>query len=154
MWLSRHLRHRCGYGVHSPFLYRVVRDVMMPQRVVGGSRELYDELLARGVGRRTARRLQNLVSVVGYRGATIDNVQGEGELGVATINCEERTLRAMAERVATTEGAVCIITPVGHPTRRTLCKELIGGHPSMSASKPSFTLLFSRPDLQKQHIDI
>ena len=127
---------------------------MMPRRVVGESCKFYDALLARGVGRRTARRLQNLVNVVGYRGATIDNVQGEGELGVATINCEERTLRAMAERVATTEGAVCIITPVGHSTRRTLCKKLIGAHRSMSASKPSFTLLFSRPDLPKQHIDI
>lgn len=154
MWLWRHLRHRCGYGVHSPFLYEVVRGAMMPRRIVGESHELHDALVTRGVDKRTARRLQNLVSVVGYKGATIDSVQGKGELGVATIRCEESTLRSMAARVATEGGALCIITPVGHPSRRAICRELIGAHRSMSASKPSFTLLFGRPDLPKQHIDI
>ncbi|MBO5661799.1 MAG: hypothetical protein J6R93_04945, partial [Tidjanibacter sp.] len=62
---------------------------MMPRRIVSESRELHDSLVARGVDKRTARRLQNLVSVVGYKRATIDCVQSKGELGVATIRCED-----------------------------------------------------------------
>lgn len=30
-WLSRH-RHRKGFGVHSPFAYRVVKDIIAPSR--------------------------------------------------------------------------------------------------------------------------
>ncbi len=154
MWLEEHLRHSRGYGVHSPLLYRIVREAMMPRKVVGSDTALYDALRARGVGRRTATRLQNLLSLEGYTAWEIDGMAEAGAMMIATAKCSEEQLRVMARRLGEREGVLCILHPIGSHTRRRLCKELIAAHHSMSASKPAFTLLFSRKDLQKQHINI
>lgn len=154
MWLEEHLRHSRGYGVHSPLLYRIVREAMMPRRVKGSDTSLYDALRARRVGRRTATRLQNLLTTEGYGVWRIDAVAGEGEMMIATAGCHEEQLRAMARVLGEQEGVLCILHPIGSRTRRRVCRELIAEHHSMSASKPTFTLLLSRKDLQKQHINI
>lgn len=154
MWLEEHLRHSRGYGVHSPLLYRIVREAMMPHSVKGSDTSLYNALRAQRVGRRTATRLQNLLTTEGYGAWRIDTVAGEGELMIATAECHEEQLRAMARVLWEQEGVLCILHPIGNCTRRRLCKELIAKHRSMSASKPVFTLLISRKDLQKQHINL
>lgn len=154
MWLEEHLRHSRGYGVHSPLLYRIVREAMMPRRVKGSDTSLYDALRARGVGRRTATRLQNLLTAERFGVWRIDTVAGEGELMIATTECHKEQLRAMAKVLGEQEGVLCILHPIGSRTRRRLCKELIAEHHSMSASKPAFTLLFARKDIQKQHINL
>lgn len=154
MWLEEHLRHSRGYGVHSPLLYRIVREAMMPRKIKGSDTALYDTLRARGVGRRTATRLQNLLSLEGYTAWSIDSPAEAGAMMIATAECSEKQLRAMATALGEQEGAVCILHPIGSRTRRKLSGELIAAHHSMSASKPTFTLLLSRKDLQKQHINI
>lgn len=154
MWLEEHLRHSHGYGVHSPLLYRIVREAMMPRHIKGEDTALYEALRAKGVGRRTATRLQNLYSLEGYRAWHIDCVSKEHEMMIATIRCSDKQLRAMATVASRQQGILCILTPLGNRARRRLCRELIGVHNSMSASKPTFTLLVWRTDLQKQHINI
>lgn len=154
MWLEEHLRHSRGYGVHSPLLYRIVREAMMPHRIKGSDTSLYNALRARGVGRRTATRLQNLLTTEDYGAWKVDTVADEGEMMIATAECHDEQLRAMARMLREQEGILCILHPIVGRTRRRLCKELIAEHRSMSASKPTFTLLISRKDLQKQHINI
>lgn len=154
MWLEEHLRHSRGYGVHSPLLYRIVREAMMPRRVKGYDTSLYDALRARGVDRRTATRLQNLLCVEGYGRWSIDAVAGKGEMMIASADCREEQLRAMASVLREQEGILCILHPIGNRTRRRVCRAMVAEHHSMSASKPTFTLLISRQDLQKQHIII
>lgn len=156
MWLEEHLRHRSGFGVHSPMLYRVIRGAMMPRRLQDGDHTLYNTLRELRVGRRTATRLQNLFLLEEYSAWRVDGPIGEGELGVVTLGATEQT----AERVAAQcrelpTATVCILHPMmGGKHRRRLAKELVKQHCSMSASKPSFTLLFQRKDLHKQHITI
>lgn len=154
MWLEKHLRHRSGFGVHSPMLYRVVREAMMPRKLREGDHLLYNTLLDRGVGRRTATRLQNLYLLEGYPAWRIDEPIGEGELGIVTLGASEQTTRQMADCCRElNEATLCIIHPLmGGKHRRRLTKQLIEQHNSMSASKPSLTLLFQREDLHKQHI--
>lgn len=154
MWLEEHLRHSRGYGVHSPLLYRIVREAMIPREVVGFDTALYDALRTRGVGRRTATRLQNLLSLEGFAEWSIDCLAEAGAMMIATAECSEEQLRAMVTALGEQEGVVCILHPIGKCARRKLCRELIATHRSMSASKPTFTLLISRKDLQKQHINI
>lgn len=156
MWLEEHLRHRSGFGVHSPMLYRVVRKAMMPRRIVGPDSDLYEALRAAGISRRTAIRMQNLYTVEGHSAWRIDTPASEGELAIATPRATDQEVEAMAVACAQAEGStLSILHPVGGAkSRRTLCRRLIAGHPSMSASKPSLTLLFQREDLRKQHIVI
>ncbi len=59
--LSR-IRHWRGHGIHSPFVYRLVRDVFTGNGWVGEERGVYNMLTGRGVRRKTARQLQNLAT--------------------------------------------------------------------------------------------
>lgn len=152
LWL--HLRHSRGYGVHSPMLYRIIREAMMPRRVKDGKHALYDALLARGVSRRTATRLQNLFCVEGYRAWRIDEDGEDGELVVLTSECPQRVVEEVAGRLSKREGVVCILRKMTNLQRRALCKSLVESHHSMSAEGPTMLLLFARHDLRKQHIII
>lgn len=156
MWLEEHLRHRAGFGVHSPMLYRIVREAMMPRKIKGADRGLYEALMARGVCRRTAVRMQNLYSLEGFTAWKIDEVAREGELAIATLSASKELTEEMVAACRNhTPSTLCILHPVvGGGKRRALCREILQSHPSMSASKPSLTLLFNRADLHKQHIVI
>ena len=57
--LSR-ARYFRGHGVHSPFVYTIVREVFMRRELLPGDRALYGALLEAGVSRRRAVQLQNL----------------------------------------------------------------------------------------------
>ena len=152
IWL--HLRHSRGYGVHSPMLYRIVRKAMMPRVVVGADRTLYTELLAQGVGRRTATRLQNLYSTEHYSAWSIDASAGVGGLTILTPACAESVVREIAEGLVEKDGVVVVLHKIPDCKRRALCKELVRKHHSMSAEKATMLLLFARSDLRKQHIII
>ena len=152
MWLIKHLRHSRGYGVHSPLLYRIVREAMMPRKIAGTEHALYDALRAQGICKRTATRLQNLYSLEGYEAWRIDQVaKSEGELMIATAKCEEQIVTSMANALREHEGTMCIIHS---PRNRQLRRSLIAAHPSMSAANCQMTLLWGRKDLRKQHIII
>ena len=63
--LSR-ARYFRGHGVHSPFVYTIVREVFMRRELLPGDRALYGALLEAGVSRRRAVQLQNLAIHCGY----------------------------------------------------------------------------------------
>lgn len=154
MRIWQHLRHSRGYGVHSPMLYRIVRKAMMPRKVMGADRTLFNELLAQGIGRRNATRLQNLYTIEHYSEWSIDASAGVGGLTILTPNCEESVVRKIAEGLIEKEGVVVVLRRITDCKRRTLCKELVMKHHSMSAESPTMLLLFARSDLRKQHIII
>lgn len=155
MWLEEHLRHSRGYGIHSPFLYRVVREAIMPLRVRSKEKALYKALRAKGVGRRAATRAHNLLTTLGYTSWSIDEPNGNNEgLSIATPECQLQMIEAMVGGLRTRSGAVCVIHRLGDQKRRAICKGLIIGHNCLSASKPTMKLFFSQQGVSKQHIVI
>ena len=68
-WRGRlvRMRHFRGHGVHSPFVYAIVRQVLMRRTLLGADTSLRDALLRAGVGMRRATELQNLMTHCGYR---------------------------------------------------------------------------------------
>ena len=54
-------RYFRGHGVHSPFVYDIVRGSCRLPDVLPGRRDLYEALLTAGVSRRRAVQLQNLM---------------------------------------------------------------------------------------------
>ena len=152
MYLWDHIRHRSGFAVHSPFMYGVVRKAMMPRKVVGGGRELYDALLAAGVTRRTATRLQNYLTHLSYPAWAIDERVAEG-LVVITPKCEAEKVQAIvAELAEGNKNATLCLLHRRNKVRRALATQLVATHASMSASKKGFTLLVYGRKLPKQHI--
>ena len=71
-----------GHGVHSPFVYDVVRNVFMRDTLLPGDRALFRELLAAGVPERRAVQLQNLAIHCGY--ATFGLNRADAEFCIAT----------------------------------------------------------------------
>ena len=72
-------RHFRGHGVHSPFVYSVVRQVFMPSTFIGEKRDLYEALTARDVAQRRARELQNLMEHCHYESFGIDSAINQFE---------------------------------------------------------------------------
>ena len=79
--LSR-ARYFRGHGVHSPFVYDIVRSVFMRDDLLPGRRDLYEALLTAGVSRRRAVQLQNLMIHCGY--TTFGLNRADAEFCVAT----------------------------------------------------------------------
>ncbi len=159
-WEQR-LRHSRGYGVHSPFLYGVVRQAMMPHHMVGGPTQLHSDLQAAGIDKRTATRLQNYLHHVGLSEWSIDKVPSIGaeeSLMIATPDCPTEVLKQMITTVVgseehNTKATLCVIHRRGKTSKR-LRRRLVAEHKGMSAEKRHFTLLFFNPALPKQHIII
>ena len=72
---AANVRHYRGHGVHSPFVYSLVRQVFMRRRVEGEDTALYTELILRNVSRRRATQLQNLYSHCGYENYLIADAE-------------------------------------------------------------------------------
>ena len=152
MYLWDHIRHRSGFAVHSPFMYGVVRKAMMPRKVVGQNRELYDALALAGTDRRTATRLQNYLTHLSYPAWAIDECVAEG-LVVITPNCEAEKVQAIATELAEgSKNATLCLLHRRNKARRALAAQIVATHASMSASKREFTLLVYGRKLPKQHI--
>ena len=79
--LSR-ARYFRGHGVHSPFVYDIVRSVFMRDDLLPGRRDLYEALLTAGVSRRRAVQLQNLMIHCGY--TTFGLNRADAEFCIAT----------------------------------------------------------------------
>ena len=152
MWLDEYCFRSRGYGVHSPMLYRIVREAMMPRHIVGSECTLYDTLRLHKVGRRTATRLQNLYTTEGYAEWRIDEPADPQGLTILTPACTEEKIREIVGGLE--QGTVCVTYPLLGCQRRALCRELVKAHHSMSAEKPRLMLYFARTDLHKQHIRI
>lgn len=130
----------------------------MPRKVATTDTRLHGELVAAGVGGRTATRLQNYLATVGHTRWTIDRAEAftEGTLFVATPDCPHEVVEQMAEMCGvdgSTMATLCVIHHKGK-AERVWRRELVEGHKGMSAEKPRFTFLFFNPALPKQHIII
>ena len=74
-----------GHGVHSPFVYAIVRQVFMKTELAEGDRSLYAALRERDVNERRAVQLQNLFIHCGYNRFGMNRAT-EADLCIATAD--------------------------------------------------------------------
>ncbi|MBQ2247900.1 MAG: hypothetical protein II323_03990 [Tidjanibacter sp.] len=154
MWLDKHLRHRRGYGIHSPYLYRIIREGLMLRKINGTQRDLFEELREKGVGRRTAIRLQNLCKLEDFESWAIDGCADCRSLLVATEHCPIELVEQMMASATANSSTLVLLHSAFNCQRRRECRVLAEKHHSMSASNLQMTLLFNAAGLTKQHIVI
>lgn len=145
------VRHFRGHGVHSPFVYAIVRQVFMKNHLLTDERVLYDALMARGFVRRRAVQLQNLYLHCAYNSFSIDSLANPCQLCVLTPQVSLEETVALTKRAARRGTTVVLMSPYEGGERAELCRRLIEEHPCTSVDNRGYLLLFSKASLPKQH---
>ena len=133
--LSR-ARYFRGHGVHSPFVYAIVREVFMRRDLLPGERSLYEALLGAGLSRRRAVQLQNLMIHCGY----------------ARDLPRAETL-ALVRAASEGRHTVAVLSPYEGRDRQALCAQIVAGHRSTTVDNRAYLLIFNN-HLPKQHFRI
>ena len=147
-------RYFRGHGVHSPFVYRLVRQAFMRRGLLTDEPVLYEALLQRGFGKKRAVQLQNLYTLCDYRAFSIDDLETNCDLCLLTEAVSENRTREVVERAARRHTTVAVMSPYEGRERAALCRELVDNHSCTSVDKRAFLLLFTDPNLPKQHYRI
>ncbi|MBR4854856.1 MAG: hypothetical protein IKU88_09030 [Alistipes sp.] len=140
-------RYFRGHGVHSPFVYAIVRQVFMCSKLYQGSAtDLYDALMARGVAKRRAIQLQNLVNHCRYESFAIDCslVQmAEVDMVIATTAVCPTELIKMAAKACEAKCTLCIMSPSRDKERDMACREIVEAHKCTSVDNRGYLLVFN-----------
>ena len=139
-----------GYGVHSPFVYMLVRRAFMATSVKEqGEESLYDALLRSGVAKRRAVQLQAAFDYCEAKHFSIDS--SEGDFRILT---EEYPTELLAEacQAAQKDGVTAVIMkPYADGERQSACQSVVEQHNSTSVDNRGFLMFFNTKKLPKQH---
>ncbi len=147
----RRARYYRGHGVHSPYIYGIVRFVFMTRKLSEPSKPLYNRLLAIGVNQKRAVQLHNLCNYCNYTNPTIDST--EGDMCIATQTASNEQLISMVESAAVRGTTIVVMDPYADATRESLCRDIIANHKSTTVDNRAYILIFNN-HLPKQHFVI
>ena len=99
-----------GHGVHSPFVYAIVRQVFMKTELAEGDRSLYAALRERDVNERRSVQLQNLFIHCGYNRFGMNRAT-EADLCIATADTPTDRLPQLAAAARREGAALCNMEP-------------------------------------------
>jgi len=143
-------RYFRGHGVHSPFVYAIVRQVFMKRRLRSDEHALYDRLRAIGIAQRRAVQLQNLAVWCGYTVWAVDELPDPCHLCVLTPTVGEDTTCEIVRRAARQGTTLAVMTPYDGCERASLCHRLIAEHGCTTIDNCAYLLIFNNY-LPKQH---
>lgn len=145
-------RYFRGHGVHSPFVYSIVRQVFMSHKPLSAETALRDALLAVGVPKRRALELQNLMTYCRYQTFVFD--EPSAELCIAT-RALPRSETFQLVRDAGGKGAtIVVMEPYADRERERMCGTIVAGHGSTTVDNRGYLLIFNNKYLPKQHFRI
>ncbi len=146
--LSR-IKHHKGHGVHSPFVYGFVRNVLMTKKLREDSgTELYDSLIANGVGDKRARELHNTLCYIEGLSYAINDVGCDLSILLADYPVEH--LREAYEEAKREHVTLAICQPYLNRERQNQVKMLLEEHRSTTIDNRAYILFFNN-HLPKQH---
>jgi hypothetical protein len=154
------VKHYRGAGVHSPFVYGVIRNAMMKTTPEGDNHPLFDELRRRGFSRRRASQLQNLYTFLDYTSAPFVEQAGDSVTLDASTLCfvmptlHDEATEELVAKAAGTGCTLCVVSPYGSRARHKLARSLVAEHRHTSVDNRGFLLLFFNPRLPKQHFKL
>ncbi|MDO4758432.1 MAG: hypothetical protein Q4A18_04125 [Rikenellaceae bacterium] len=144
-------RYFRGHGVHSPFVYSIVREVFIVSELKNSDQQLFHALRSRNYVRRRAIELQNLYTHLGYKAFAIDSLDEECDLCILSESCSEEQTRAWVGEAAQSGKTVALLSPYIGRERQQFCQALIEAHHCTSVDNRGYILLFSDEKLPKQH---
>ena len=145
-------RYFRGHGVHSPYIYNIVRQVFMRSKLSVVEHPLYDALLSHDVAKRRAVQLQNLVAHCEYNTWVIDSLT-HADFIVATVDVAHESLAEYASFARSEGVTLCIMNPYYSAERWEACSAIIDAHPSTTVDNRAYLLVFNN-HLPKQRFRI
>lgn len=148
--LSR-ARYFRGHGVHSPFVYAIVREVFMRSTLMEGEHRLYEELLRSGVHQKRAIQLQNLALHNGYTTFDIDDCNAEMCVLTRRLSTAETLEKVKLAR--NEKKTLVIMDPAQDNEREQMCRQIVREHTCTTVDNRGYLLIFNN-HLPKQHFKI
>ena len=138
----RRARYFRGHGVHSPFVYDIVRKVFMKSKLYTPDHTLYGELMDKGVVKRRSIQLANLAEHCRYDNWSIDMLEDK-QMIIATLDTHYTELERYAEYARQGGSTLCIISPYNNRERWDVCRRIIDAHPSTTVDNRAYLLVFN-----------
>ncbi len=150
-FLSRlaRLKHFRGHGVHSPFVYSIVRNVFMTGKLNPDARSIFDKISSIGIGKRLAIELSNLSLSCNCSTIDIDNLSKSG-MSICTPNCSDKQIHQLASGAELNGTPIVILEARKH---KAVCEKLIENCHSTSIDRVSYLILLNN-HLPKQHFKL
>ena len=140
-YLSR-ARYFRGHGVHSPFVYDIVRKVFMQGKLQNTDSALYSALLSKGVAKRRSVQIANLAEHCGYDSWCIDTME-QKQMIILTLDTHYMELARYAEYAREKGATLCIVNPYNTRERLNVCLDIIDAHPSTTVDNRAYLLVFN-----------
>ena len=149
----RRARYFRGHGVHSPFVYSIVRQVFMRSKFITDdsyyTTVVYRAMLDRQIPHKRALQLTNLCAHCGYRDISYGNPCA-AELMVVPQSVEPESFARYVQIAAECGATLVIMTPYLNHKRDTACREIVARHKSTTVDNRGYLLIFNN-HLPKQH---
>lgn len=146
-------RYFRGHGVHSPYVYAIVRQVFMRRSLISEERTLHDLLLANGAPSRRAIQLQNLMIHCGYDRFAINDLPEGCRFAILTSDLPEAETLGWVERAREVGATLVLARPYACRERTILCQRIIEVHTSTTVDNRGYLIVFNN-HLPKQHFKL
>lgn len=145
-FISR-IRHFRGHGIHSPFVYSLVRAVFTVRGHTDG--ELYRALRGKGLGGKTSRRIERLHEFCGFGGCSL-SYEKNTPLCIIFPDGE-----FCPEMIAESPGTVFVlVAPYKNKQKIGDCLTISSKYERLTIDSYEFFIIFDMERLPKRHYKI
>lgn len=144
------VRYFRGHGVHSPFVYAIVRKVFMRSDLIRET-DIFAWFISDGdIPHKRAVELCNLAEHCSYSTVGLDYDRKGCAFVVLSAKYPTEELEAVAEEARTNGTTLAIIAPYANRERNKACRRIVDAHPSTTIDNRGYLLVFNN-HLPKQH---
>lgn len=148
--LSR-MKHFRGHGVHSPFVYGLVRNVFMSRKNEALPCSAFvSELINADVSQRRALQIEGAMTYCNATQYAIDNIDCNAEFCVLSLHTDTQNIEKAYNNAQTNGATLVVCQPYADGNRMQECLRLIDLHTSTSVDNRAYIIFFNNK-LPKQH---
>ena len=144
-----------GFGVHSPFMYHVVRRALMHHRLIDYNALKYVDFKSLGICRREQIMIKNIFVVNNYSNFKIvdsDSVPESDTLHLIPLSCEEESINSFISKISQLNNCGIIFGNTNRSHKRyNKCKLIANQLNCVSLALHCMFVIFISNGLNKQH---